>query len=84
MGVKNMKTSSSLIKEIRQSSSFTYLRLRDKWYKYSIPKNILENMISSNSIGKFYNSEVKGNFGEVSCDKPNARVLWRSRSDHDD
>lgn len=64
-----MKSTSSLVKEIRCNRSFVFLRLGTYWYKYSMPSGVLGDMLVSISLGKYYNCFIKGNFGEK-------RVHW--------
>jgi hypothetical protein len=39
------------------------IKLRDTWYHYcAIPEPIVASLIGAESVGRFYNAQVKGNF----------------------
>jgi len=76
-----MKNSSVLVKEIRCNRSTVFLMLGDNWYKYTMPSGVLGDMLMSASLGKYYNMNVRGNFGEQrvadsSVARAKARVLY--------
>lgn len=56
---------SSLVKEIYYKDSENYLivNLKGTYYHYcKIPKNVVNNWVSSPSLGRYYISNIKGNF----------------------
>jgi hypothetical protein len=56
---------SSLVKDICYDKSEKYLlvNLKGTFYHYcDIPNSVVSDWLSSNSLGRFYNSSVKGNY----------------------
>ena len=47
-----------------EKNSYMLLLLKETWYHYcNIPKDEVDRFLSSESLGRFYNQEIKGKFG---------------------